>query len=322
MQWQSLMMTEAGKIQGTAWGFGGLTRYEHRWANYDVRDPQDWSEIVGTEAFRDYLARLTKKEPQVFVDEMKQLPAAPTGGADVREDPSRAAFTYIRGECQRCHLAVGGQQRHGDNRGLGCSACHMPYANAGRYQGDDAALARSGPGRPLVHYIQSGIGATVTCGDTTWQGIPVETCTTCHNRGRRIGVSYQGLMETPYGSPWQADGTPQRKLHGKNYLQLHADVHKEKGFLCQDCHTSLDVHGSGKLVGAITGAVEVECTDCHGTPDRYPWELPLGHGDEYEEKQRTAIFSPHAATRSATSSARATAFTSTSPAGPSVSCCR
>jgi hypothetical protein len=288
VQWQSLMMTEAGKIQGTVWGFGGLTGYEHRWANYDVRDPRSWDEVKGTEAFKDYLKKLALKEPQVFVSEMKQVPRAPTSSAAVNEDPSLAAFTYIRGECQRCHLAVGGAERHGDWRGMGCSACHVPYANSGEYQGGDPTLQNSKPGRPLVHSIQSGIGATVSLGDQTWHGIPVETCTTCHNRGRRIGVSYQGLMETPYASPWNPHGGgPQQKLHGKHYLKLHADVHQEKGFLCQDCHTSLDVHGSGKLVGSIAGAVEIECTDCHGTPEKFPWELPLGHGDEYEEKQKT-----------------------------------
>ena len=33
VQWQSLMMTEAGKIQGTCWSFGALTGYEHKYAN-------------------------------------------------------------------------------------------------------------------------------------------------------------------------------------------------------------------------------------------------------------------------------------------------
>jgi len=287
VQWQSLMMTEAGKIQGTVWGFGGQTRYEHRWANYDVKDPSSWDEIVGTPQFKDYLKQLSIKEPDVFVEKMSQVPDAPEGGADVRENPKLAAFTYIRGECQRCHLGVGGMQRHGDYRGMGCSACHIPYANNGVYEGGDEALQGASAGRPLIHSIQSGIGATCKHGDTVWHGIPVETCTTCHNRGRRIGVSFQGLMETPYDSPYNPHGKPQKKLHGKTYIQLHADLHKDKGFLCQDCHTTLDVHGSGKLVGSIAGAVEIECQDCHGTPDRYPWELPLGYADEYEEKEKT-----------------------------------
>jgi len=50
--------------------------------------------------------------------------------------------------------------------------------------------------------------------------------------------------------------------------------------LCQDCHTSLNVHGDGTLRATTLAAVESECTDCHGTPSAFPWELPLGYGDE------------------------------------------
>ncbi|MCR9245431.1 MAG: cytochrome C [bacterium] len=283
-QWQSLMMTEAGKIQGTLWGFGGLSGYEHKFANYDVATLPE-SERVGSADHHAYMRELMQKEPQVFLAAMQELPKAPTP-EQVESDPRLAAFTYLRGECQRCHLAVGGAQRHGDWRGLGCSACHVPYANSGVHQGADATQ-KGRSGKPLVHSIQGGVGAPVTANGHTWTGIPVETCTTCHNRGRRIGVSYQGLMETPYASPWAADGKPQQKLHGKHYRKLHADLHADKGFLCQDCHTSIDVHGSGQLIGAITAAVEVECTDCHGTPTAYPWELPLGTMDEYAETPAT-----------------------------------
>lgn len=283
-QWQSLMMTEAGKIQGTAWGFGGLSGYEHKWANYDVQTRPE-SERVGNDDYHAYMRELMEKEPQVFLEAMKELPKAPTP-EQAASDPRLAAFTYIRGECQRCHLGVGGAQRHGDYRGLGCSACHVPYANSGVYQGADPTLDEK-PGRPLVHSIQSGVGSPVTANGHTWSGIPVETCTTCHNRGRRIGVSFQGLMETPYPSPWTADGGNQQELHGKHYRKLHADLHAEKGFLCQDCHTSIDVHSSGQLIGAITAAVEIECTDCHGTPTAFPWELPLGAMDEYAGSPKT-----------------------------------
>ena len=29
------------------------------------------------------------------------------------------------------------------------------------------------------------------------------------------------------------------------------------------------------------GQVEIECSDCHGRPDKYPWELPIGYADEF-----------------------------------------
>lgn len=118
----------------------------------------------------------------------------------------------------------------------------------------------------------------------------MESCNSCHNRGKRIGVSFQGLMEFPYGSPYNEKGMKQPKLHTKKYLFISDDLHHQfdsreenpkGGLLCQDCHTSVDIHGDGNIHGTTMGQVEIECSDCHGRPDKYPWELPLGYGDEY-----------------------------------------
>ena len=62
---------------------------------------------------------------------------------------------------------------------------------------------------------------------------------------------------------------------------MEQDIHYQKGMTCQDCHTSLDVHSDGFLAAANLAAVQIECADCHGTPDKYPWELPLGFMDEF-----------------------------------------
>lgn len=286
VQWQSLMMTEAGKIQGVAWAFGSLTGYEHRWGNYAVQNPDSPEDRLGTDLYREYMAKLTKLEPNVFVEKHDPLPDALTKEelGRLHDDPTLAAFTYIREECQRCHHAVKGRQTRGDFRGMGCSSCHIPYGNEGFYEGDDPTIARDEPGHMLVHSIQGTREAKVTVHGETYSGIPVETCTTCHDRGKRIGVSFQGLMETAYHSPFSANGGEQPKLHTKHYIAMEQDVHYQKGMTCQDCHTSLDVHGDGFLAAANLAAVQIECSDCHGTPDKYPWELPIGFMDEFEEK--------------------------------------
>jgi hypothetical protein len=283
VQWHSLMMTEAGKIQGTCWAFGSLEGYKHRWANYAVKNPDNRRARLGTEVYRSYMEELKRLEPNVFVDEHEPLPEALRADelGRLNDDPSLAAFTYIRQECQRCHHAVKGRQVRGDYRGIGCASCHTPYSNEGFYEGGDPAISRAEPGHMLVHTIQGTRNAKVTVHDTTYSGIPVETCTTCHDRGKRIGVSFQGLMESPYTSPYAADGTDQPELHTKHYLAMEQDIHYQKGMTCQDCHTSLDVHSDGFLAAANLAAVQIECADCHGTPDKYPWELPLGFMDEF-----------------------------------------
>ncbi len=285
VQWQSLMMTEAGKIQGVCWAFGSLTGYEHKYGNYAVENPKDPKARLGTETYRSYMQHLKELEPQVFVDKHEPVPEAlkPEELHKLNDNPELAAFTYLRQECQRCHLAVKGRSRRGDFRGMGCSACHIPYGNEGFYEGGDPTIARDETGHSLVHSIQGTRETKVCVHGTTYSGIPVETCTTCHDRGKRIGVSFQGLMETPYVSPYAADGGPQPDLHSKHYIAMQQDIHYQKGMTCQDCHISTDVHSDGFIAAANLAAVSIECADCHGTPNRYPWELPLGFMDEFDE---------------------------------------
>ena len=42
------------------------------------------------------------------------------------------------------------------------------------------------------------------------------------------------------------------------------DIHFEKGMHCIDCHTEQDVHGDGRLWGAMADPIEIACVDCHG----------------------------------------------------------
>jgi len=287
-QYSSLMMSEAGKIQGTLWGFGGLNGYAHDVANFDVNASQELHKKLGTKKYLSYMKNIHSENPQLFPKNMKELPDAPTAD-EVQKNPQLAAYTYMRQECQRCHTGSKGGSRHhkGEFRGIGCASCHIPYSNSGLYEGKDKSISKTQKGHLLVHSIQSTRKVKVEVNDQNYSGIPVETCTTCHNRGKRIGVSYQGLMESAYQSTWMEDGSGQPKLHGKRYLHMKSDIHQKKGMLCQDCHTSADSHGDGMAVGTTLAAVEIECQDCHGTTKAYPWELPLGYSDEHDTKPAT-----------------------------------
>ncbi len=280
-QMNSLMNTEQGKIQGALWGFGWNIR-EHKYANYSL---SNLHKRLGSDVYKEYMKNLSRKEPQVFVKKTVELPPAPTA-EEVEKNPKLAAITYLREECLRCHTASKGRSKRGDFRGMGCSSCHIPYSNDGFYEGGDPTIPKDEPGHLLTHQIQSTREAKVKIHGVSYSGIPVETCTTCHNRGKRIGVSYQGLMETAYAPAFDEKGKAQPKLHTKHYLHMKEDVHYKKGMLCQDCHTSLEMHGDGKITGSTLGLVEIECQDCHGTTKRYPWELPIGYGDEFSNESK------------------------------------
>ncbi len=285
-QMNSLMMTEQGKIQGAMWSFGAKEGYTHVNGNYKTKNPENNASRLGTDTYRKYMQKLASMEPQAFPKEMKQLPDAPSV-EEIHKDPSLAVYTYLRQECLRCHTGSKGRYKRGDFRGIGCSSCHVPYSNEGFYEGNDKATTKKKPGHMLSHQIQSSRKVKVQIHDVNYSGVPVETCSTCHNRGKRIGVSYQGLMETEYQSTFDAQGHGQPKLHTKRYLHMKEDIHYQKGMLCQDCHTSNDLHGDGFLSGANLGAVEIECQDCHGTTKSYPWELPIGYSDEFNTTAAT-----------------------------------
>lgn len=282
-QWNNLMATEQGKIHGAIWGFGAKEGYKHTFTDFNTTALH---ERIGTKAYKAYMSKLQKQEPQAMLNKTKELPPAPTAD-EVEKDPTLSVYTYLRQECLRCHTGGKGRERRGDFRGIGCASCHIPYSNAGLYEGKDKSISKTEPGHMLMHSIQASREAKVSINGVHYSGVPVETCTTCHNRGKRIGVSYQGLMETEYKATFDAQGNPQPKLHTKRYLHLTEDIHYSKGMLCQDCHTSNDMHGDGFARGANLGAVEIECQDCHGTTKKYPWELPLGYGDEFATTPKT-----------------------------------
>ena len=282
-QMNSLMMSEQGKIHGVLYSFGGLEGYEHNMANYNTKNPDDPHKRLGTEVYKNYMQKLAKLNPQVYPKQNKEIPPAPTA-KEATKHPELAAYTYLRNQCLRCHTGSKGRQKRGDYRGIGCSSCHIPYSNSGFYEGNDPTIPKNEAGHLLVHEIQSSRNAKVHVGKTTYTGIPTKTCSTCHNRGKRIGVSYEGMMETAYNPTFDEVGNAQPKLHTKHYIHLKDDVHRRKGMLCQDCHTTRDLHGDGFISGATLAPVEIECQDCHGTTKRYPWELPLGYSDEFETK--------------------------------------
>jgi hypothetical protein len=279
---RALMNTEAGKIQGNlhTWGVEEVQNYNVPWGNYEVKDEDGTIPMVGTDDYKNLMATMIKAHPKQFPTELKQIPL-PTV-EQIEADPKLAGFTYQRHECQRCHVSVRGREKRGDYRGMGCSACHVLYGNEGYYEGGDPTINKEEQGHLLTHRVY---------GTRKTGGIPVETCNSCHNRGKRIGVTYQGLMEFPYGTPFNEKGEKQPKLHTKQYLFISDDLHHQYdqsrpenpngGMLCQDCHTSVDIHGDGNIFGTTLAQVEIECQDCHGTPDKFPWELPLSFGEEF-----------------------------------------
>ncbi len=63
-----------------------------------------------------------------------------------------------------------------------------------------------------------------------------------------------------------SDGDPQKF----NKAVHMASIHMEKGMQCVDCHFAQDSHGNGYIYGEVAQAIEITCSDCHGTVSAYP----------------------------------------------------
>ncbi|PYS91785.1 MAG: hypothetical protein DMF64_11150 [Acidobacteria bacterium] len=64
-----------------------------------------------------------------------------------------------------------------------------------------------------------------------------------------------------------ADNDPtSSSILGKSGQPVHLkDIHLEKGMHCADCHFRQDSHGTGIMYNEPRAAIEIGCTDCHGT---------------------------------------------------------
>ncbi|RJQ56649.1 MAG: hypothetical protein C4526_01455 [Nitrospiraceae bacterium] len=236
---KSMHATMAGMIGGTRYDWAAQDTKNSLYATYDVEDKDG-----------------NVPEKKGAVKSLRQLPlydASKPMGKD-----NHPSDDYLRDQCLRCHLWSKGAQQDGDYRASGCAACHVVYSDNGLYEGSDRAIDKNQKGRPKLHKITT--------------KIPSNQCLHCHNRGGRTGVSYIGTMESDeYGSPWSDEAGKKggKKLHGKFYNHLTADIHYQKGMTCTDCHTIQDLHGDGNIYNKKWQAVEIECEDCHGSAKTY-----------------------------------------------------
>jgi hypothetical protein len=62
---------------------------------------------------------------------------------------------------------------------------------------------------------------------------------------------------------------PTGKLERGKAVHL-SSIHLDIGMHCVDCHFAQDAHGNGHIYGEVAAAIEIDCSDCHGTASRYP----------------------------------------------------
>ena len=205
-------------------------------------------------------------------DSLERFEPPPVSPSTLRPplNVASAQDQYLVKSCLRCHLADFGENRFpGDFRSSGCTACHMHYEDDGLSRSNDPRINKQTAPHPATHELTT--------------SPPIATCTHCHYRGGRLGISYQGYRESSGAGRNPKDLVVLgQALHGHdaNYYivdenqfndfdETPPDLHFEAGMHCVDCHTKEDVHGDGHLYADTQCSVSIECTDCHGTVREY-----------------------------------------------------
>lgn len=267
MSLHSLMTGIASKTLSSN---GVIPKGAFPYGNFDMTDTDGPVPRVGSEKYKEWVGKAINTGYLRMLEKVDEIPDFGRG-VEVFGSEEKAGFsdTY-RKQCARCHVWGEGRNERGDLRASGCASCHVLYGNDGKYEGSDPNIKNNGTRpHPLRHRITN--------------AIPAAQCTHCHTRGRRIGTTFVGMFEYDYvndghAPPFDEQAKPQETLFTKEYLHVRKDVHFERGMECVDCHTSIDVHGDGNIYPATVYQVEITCYDCHGTPEKYPWELPVGYG--------------------------------------------
>jgi hypothetical protein len=200
-----------------------------------------------------------------------QAGAAPGQPPHARQLGHSAADSHLRQLCVGCHLdhakTTWGPIDQ-ESRGGGCNACHLKYSPEAQ-----AALKAYVPAIPE----RSDGGARVPPPPS---GKPFprvhprlsvhangQHCFGCHSRSSRISTSYEGWHEMrndPDEAALKTQANRYRQLQDGRYFERKtADLHHTAGLECIDCHTALEVMGSGHTVANKAQALRVRCEDCH-----------------------------------------------------------
>lgn len=260
---KSIKSTEVEKIQSSLClpalkrkGEGNLQALpEH--GKYQIEDADGFTPSAGSEIYQSMMKSITA-ESALFTARLSEI--SPLDYSTNQKQANK--------QCSACHHREQ-QQVMEDAHGTGCSACHLPYRSGSGYLGDDPTIDKSADGKLLVHRLQGTENTMVSLPaiageEKPYSGIHPDNCFTCHYDVRKEMLNPIGSVMTHYGQ------------------RHHAGI--GGNLLCQDCHTTIDMHGDGNIALSAHGQMEVTCEDCHGTVSKAPWELPLAALDKWASK--------------------------------------
>lgn len=189
--------------------------------------------------------------------------------------------------CGDCHLgSAGANNRAGDFRSSGCTACHMPYAIDGKSRSSDPNINKLEPADPddiddperphtRSHRIH-GVARTLPSGAVV-PGIEDHTCAGCHQGSNRTVMQYWGIrldQNADVRNNRQYPANPVSSQTTANDPRLFDPVAQNNTFNGRNANQYLlreDYDGDGRddTPEDVHYQAGMGCIDCHGSWDMH-----------------------------------------------------
>ncbi len=216
----------------------------------------------------------------------------------------QVAFT-----CGDCHLgSAGANNRYGDFRSSGCTACHMPYSADGRSRSNDPNVSKTEPidpddiDPPEVAHVRShkihSVARTLSNGAVV-EGIADATCAGCHQGSNRNVMQYWGIrldQNEDVGNRVQYPANPVTHTSTRNDPRLFDPAVGNRTFNGRNGSQYLlkeDYDGDGRddTPPDVHYDAGMGCIDCHTSFDTHGGDVndPLPTAIASHMEQQTAI---------------------------------
>ena len=208
--------------------------------------------------------------------------------------------------CGDCHMgSSGANNRYGDFRSSGCTACHMPYSQSGRSGSGDPNINANEPLNPdaiddpeLPHvrrHMLSSVAKTVTTGEFV-PGIDDHTCAGCHQGSNRTVMQYWGIrldqnQDVVRGNQYPANPVTHQTTNGDTRLFDPAvgnntfNGRNRNQYLLREDY---DGDGRDDTPADVHYEAGLGCIDCHGSADLHNGD-PLSGNPELLSRMEQGV---------------------------------
>ena len=209
--------------------------------------------------------------------------------------------------CGDCHLgSAGANNRFGDFRSSGCTACHMAYSPDGRSRSTDPNVDRNEPANPdqivaperphiTMHRIQN-VAKTLPNGEFV-TGIQDQACAGCHQGSNRTVMQYWGIrldQNQDLVNNQQYPANPANFQNTANDTRLFDPAVQNNTFNGRNANQYIafeDYDGDNRddTPADIHHEAGLGCIDCHGSRDLHGGAVNDPSGGQIRSRQEQVV---------------------------------